>query len=236
VWRGQVVGTGQWTPILDHETHLALVALFAAPGRKTSTGNRAAYLLSGIARCGVCGGPITSHGAKRYPNGTTLRLYRCRPATGKSGYCVGRRQDWVDEYVTEVIVARLSRPDAAGLLVAESTPDVAALRDEAAALRVRLDGLAEAFAMGEVNRSQLAAGSARLQGRLDEIGAATVHRSRAPVLADLVDAEDVRTAWEALPLGRQREVVKTLITVTIHPGGGGKKTFDPSLVQIEWVD
>lgn len=232
---GEIVGVGQWPPIFSQETHQALVTLFADPSRKTSTGNRAAYLLSGIARCGVCGAAITAHGRKRYPNGTELRLYRCRPAIGKSGYCVGRRMDWVDGYVIDVIVGRLSREDARGLLVAEDRPDVAALQDEAAALRVRLDGLADAFALGEINRSQLQTGSARLQGRLDEIGQATAHVSRSPVLADLVNAEDVRAAWDRLSLARQREVVKTLMVVTILPGGGGRKSFDPDLVQIDWV-
>jgi site-specific DNA recombinase len=82
----------------------------------------------------------------------------------------------------------------------------------------------------------LAAGSERIQGRLDEITRAMAHTSRAPVLADLVEASDVRAAWGAMPLGRQREVVRTLITVKLHPGGGGRRTFDASKVEINWVE
>jgi site-specific DNA recombinase len=231
VWRGEVVGQGQWPPVFTMEVHRALVSLFSDPARKSSTGNRAAYLLSGIATCAVCGGFITSSGIKRTAGGYRY-LYRCRPRVGKPGYCVARSRDWVDEYVTEVVLARMARPDARALLVAEDRPDVAALQDEAAVLRVRLDGLAEAFAMGEIGRSQLAAGSERIQGRLDEITRATAHTSRAPVLADLVEASDVRAAWDAMPLGRQREVVRTLITVKLHPGGGGRRTFDASKVEI----
>jgi site-specific DNA recombinase len=141
----------------------------------------------------------------------------------------------VDEYVAEVIIARLSREDARELLVAEDRPDVAALRAEATTLRLRLDDLAEAFADGNLTRSQLVKASERIRLRLDAIEAATAHSSRAPVLADLVSAQDVRAAWQALPLDRRRAVVQALMAVRLLPGGGGRRPFDPSKVEITWL-
>jgi site-specific DNA recombinase len=230
VHRGEVVGRGQWPPIFDLDTHQALVTLLNDPARKTSTGNRAAYLLSGIATCGVCGGSISSAGVKGDGTGWYRYVYRCR-----INYCVGRRRDAVDEYVAEVIIARLSREDARELLVAEDRPDVAALRTEATTLRLRLDDLAEAFADGNLTRSQLVKASERIRLRLDAIEAATAHSSRAPVLADLVSAQDVRAAWQALPLDRRRAVVQALMAVRLLPGGGGRRPFDPSKVEITWL-
>ncbi|MEU8608772.1 recombinase family protein [Actinoplanes sp. NPDC048791] len=235
VWRGDVVGRGQWPPIFTEDMHHALVALLNDPTRRTSTGNRAAYLLSGIARCGVCGSPITAHGSKRStPGGKPRGMYRCRPPVGQAGYCVGRRRDWIDKYVTDVIIERLSRPDARDLLVDDARPDTEALRDEAGALRVRLDALADAFAVGDIDRGQLQSGTQRIRARLTEIDGLLAHTSRAPILVDLVEAEDVRSVWETIGLDRQRAVVQTLIDVVILPGGGGHREFDPTKVQITW--
>lgn len=235
VWRGDVVGRGQWPPIFTEDLHHALVALLNDPSRRTSTGNRAAYLLSGLAKCGVCGSTITTHGGKRStPGGPRRGMYRCRPPVGQVGYCVGRRRDWIDDYVSALVIERLSRPDARDLLTDDDRPDTEALRDEAGALRVRLDALADAFAVGDIDRGQLQSGSQRIRTRLDEIDGLVAHTSRAPVLVDLVEAEDVRATWEAVGLDRRRAVVQTLMEVTILPGGGGYREFDPTKVQITW--
>ena len=43
------------------------------------------------------------------------------------------------------------------------------------------------------------------------------------MLIELVDAENVRATWDGLGLDRQRAVVRLLVDVTVHPGGGGRK-------------
>lgn len=232
VHRGEIVGRAGWPAIVDESTWRAACAVLEDPSRRTTTGNRASYLLSGLAVCGGCGGPITSGGAKRSDGaGSTSwrRIYVCR-----AHKCVGRRQDWVDDFIGWAVVERVSRPDARALLVDEQTPDYAAMRTEAAALRVRLDELADAFAAGEITRAQMARGTEKMRTRLEEIEAAQTHVSRAPVLAELVTANDVQAQWDAYPLDRQRAVVAVLMTVTLHPGGGGRRTFDPDKVEIQW--
>lgn len=229
--RGEVLGPAKWPAVVSEDTWRATVTLLSDPARRTTTGNRASYLLSGLAVCGGCGGSITSGGVKRSSGGAVgwRRIYVCR-----AHKCVGRRQDWVDEFVSEVIVERLSRPDAADLLVDQDAPDFAVVRAEISALRVRLDGLADAYAVGEIDRDQMRTGTVRLRARLDGLEATQAHVSRAPVLAELVGVPDVRAAWDALNLDRQRAVVEILMTVTLHPGGGGRRTFDPNKVEITW--
>jgi site-specific DNA recombinase len=65
---------------------------------------------------------------------------------------------------------------------------------------MRLDQLAEQFADGALSASQLRADSERLRARLADVEAKMVHVDRAPLLADLVTASDVRKAWEAVGL------------------------------------
>lgn len=228
-WHGEIVGKGQWKAIISEDQHHAIVALVRDPSRRTSTGNRAAYLLSGIARCATCDCSITSGGVKSGGN-PTRKIYTCR-----RNRCVGRRLDWIDQYVSEVVIERLSRPDARELLAPQqASPDLAAARTEGAALRVRLDELADAFAAGEVTRAQLKRGTSQITDRLDELDALQAHVSRVPVLGDLVGSKDVRRTWNGLNLDRRRAVVQALMQVRIHPGGGGAKEFDHTKVEIVW--
>jgi hypothetical protein len=101
---------------------------------------------------------------------------------------------------THRVIERLSRDDARDLLIDDDRADLADLRAEQSTLRMRLDQLAEQFADGALSASQLRAGSERLRARLADVEAKMVHVDRAPLLADLVTASDVRKAWEAVGL------------------------------------
>jgi site-specific DNA recombinase len=242
-YKKKVVGKGQWPAIVSEETWRAAVALLEDPTRRTSTGNKAAYLLSGLAVCGVCGGSITSTGIKRSQKGNGYRyLYRCRPKPGKSGYCVGRRRDWVDGYVTEAVFDRFIRDDVADLLVSEDRPDAGELHEEKEAIRRQLDDAAASFARRGIDSRQLEIITKTLRQRLDEIAALTARPASIPVLREMVEASlsaaaderlaAVEAVWDRMTLDRRRAVVSEIMQVVLHPGGGGKKTFDPSLVEI----
>jgi len=229
-YRGDVVGEGQWPAIVSEQVYQAARSLVSDPKRRTSTGNRAAYLLSGIATCAVCGGPITSTGV----GGSRKRpLYRCR-----AGYCVGVVREWADQYTTEEIVGRLSRPDADELLVDHHAPDFNALAGEERALREILDGAAVDYADKLITRSQLRIITERTRAKLEEVARLQQHTSRAPALARLVGAKDVRAEWESEDFGLdgRRMAVQALVTVRLHPGGSGRHGFDPSKVEIVWKD
>jgi DNA invertase Pin-like site-specific DNA recombinase len=243
-YQGEVVGQGQWPAIVSEPEWRAAVAQLRDPARRTSTGNRAAYLVSGIARCGSCDSPITSAGIKKSTKqGENVRyLYRCRPRVGKPGYCVGRRRDWVDGYVTERVLERLCRDDAASLLEDDERPDLEALRLEQLDIRTQLDDAAMSFARRAIDARQLELITKELQGRKAEIDAMSAHTLRAPVLRVLVEAGTsvvpderlaaVEAVWQGLTLDHQRAVVSVLMEVVLHPGGGGRRTFDPTKVQI----
>jgi site-specific DNA recombinase len=242
--RGQIVGKGQWSQIITEDQHHAVVALLRDPSRRTTTGNRAAYLLSGLAKCGVCGGSITSCGVTQSVSAKGVKstkrrvLYRCR-----SRACAAVARDWADEWVVEHLIARLSREDAADLLVDEERPDSTALADEAHAIRLRLDEAAAAFARQAIDARQLEIITADLNGRQEEIREAQQHTSRAPILRELVEAgagladADAREAavlavWKRMTLERHRAVLQCLVDVTVNPGGGGRKSFDPNKVEV----
>ncbi len=230
-YRGEVVGLAQWPGIVDEPTWRAAVALIGDPSRKTSPGFATRWLLSALARCGVCGATVSSAGTARIRrDGERRTVYRCRTRQH-----VARDARPVDDLVTRVVLARLSQPDASGLLADRDAPDATALVTEAGTIRGRLDEVAAAYAAGALDLGQLTTASDALRARLRAVQARQGSSRRVPVLGALVGAEDVRRVWDALPFERQRAVVDLLVQVTIDPvTEQGPRVFDPSLVRIGW--
>lgn len=221
VYRGEVVGPGNWPAILPEDTHRAVRALLDDPARRKVTSNGPRWLLSGLAVCGVCRQPVHTSGARG------RIVYRC------VGH-VARSTEPLDRFVSDLVVARLSQPDAAELLVAKSPDDTAGLHERATALRVQLDEVAGLFADGKVTAAQLATASDRLRAHLADVERHLAEASREPAVAELVRG-DARRVWDRLSLVRRRAVVAALLTVVVvpHASRGGTR-FRPEAIGITW--
>ena len=230
-YHGEIVGQGQWEPLVPEDTWRAVRGILEDPARKPPRGVRT--LLGGLALC-PCGNVVTG-----MPSHTGHHIYRCTPATRNRSYAgphVARQAEPVEKFIERVVVGRLSRPDAADLVtVEESGIDVAALREEAAAIRRNLEEMAADRVLGLITRPQMLAATERANIRLDEIGTELGHAARENVLAPLVAAENAAELWETLDLSRKRAVIKTLMAITLHsPGRGAPRPFDPATVSITW--
>lgn len=231
---GEVIGKGQWEPLLDEDTWRGVVAVLTDPSRRTTDRYARTYLGSGLYLCGVCGGPLTGNTTAGGGPGNRRAAYRCRAADRDGQSHVVRDVERLDAWVVEVIVERLSRPDA----LEASAPrqeDTAPLHAEAAALRARLDEAARGWAAGALTQAQLLAATSELRTRLDAVEARIGQSRQGSVLDGLTGADDVRAAWEAMPLDRQRAVLDVLMTVTVLPREKtgrlrGGTYFDPSKV------
>jgi DNA invertase Pin-like site-specific DNA recombinase len=231
-YRGEVIGPATWPALVDEGTWRAAVAVLSDPTRKTSPGFATRWLLSSLARCGVCGDTVSSAGVAgaTRSDGSRRTVYRCR--TRKH---VARQAEPVDNLVSQIVVERLSRPDAAALLVDDDAPDAEALRIEAQALRIKLDTLAIEFASDSLTASQLRVATEHVRARLLTVESAQAHTDKVPVLGDVVGAEDVQEVWDGLSFDRKRAVIDALMSVTIEPEPlQGARHFRPDLVRIEW--
>jgi site-specific DNA recombinase len=231
VYHGEIVGQGQWEPLVPEETWRAVRGILEDPSRKPPRGVRT--LLGGLALC-PCGNVVTG-----MPSHTGQHIYRCAPATRNRDYPgphVARQAAPVEEFITKLVIGRLSRADAADLVAdSEGVPDVGALREEAAAIRRNLEEMAAYRALGLITRPQLLAATERANIRLEEIGTELEHAARENVLAPLVVAQNAAEVWERLDVSRQRAVIKTLMSVTLHsPGRGPRRPFDPATVTVTW--
>lgn len=230
-YRGEVVGTGTWTKLVPEETWRAVRAVLTDPSRDRPRGVRT--LLGGVARCS-CGQPVFGTRTSRGAAG-----YRCRALAGKDVTRAGgpghacRLAGPVDDYITDLVVERLSRPDAADLLVDQGRPDVEALRTEARALRARLEEIAREFADDDTMPvSMVRIMTERVQAKLGAVEAQMVDAGRLSVLGPLAGVADVRAVWDGLDVDRRRAVVDALMTITLHSPGRGARTFDRATVQI----
>ncbi len=223
VHRGQVVGEGDWPALLEHGAYEQVRAVLADPARRTAQSTAAVHLLSGIARCGVCGGPMRASQNRSVPS------YRCAERS-----CVSRNRRDVDEMVTRLVLGYLAHPDAAALLRPDSSADHAAAAEEARGLRARLDTAADDYADGKIDSRQLERITARIRPALAAADARVRTIDDAPLLEGLVANDLAAAVWERLPLSRRRGVVDLLVTVSIDRARRGQRTFDPGSVRITW--
>jgi hypothetical protein len=196
VHNGEMVGEAAWPALVDRETFYAALAIMKDPNRLSVRGDQ--RLLTGAALCGVCKGPVHVGGNGGYP------VYRCATSTGH----FSRKAAPVDEYVSEVMIARLSRSDAADLFTPpERGPDKSELIREADQLRRKLDGLAALYEEGVLTAKGVRQSSERLKAQLADVDAKLAEANGIPRAArTIVKAADVR----------------------------GAVTFRPETVQIEW--
>ena len=236
VHKGEVIGQAGWPAITDEATWRGVKAMLTDPARRTNAGAPPKWLLSGLARCGVCGAPVrsTSGGSRGRPQ---KPAYTCR-----SGKHVVRDAAAVDLMVMDAVAERLSRPDVADLLAQGAGPDLHELRLRRAALDAELEDCRQRAETGEVSLVLAGRREKELLRRLGDVDAAIGQASRGSVLAGVVDAPDPAAAWRALTdLDRRRAIVAELVEVTILPGRKGRRPgwragesyFDPSTVRVE---
>jgi site-specific DNA recombinase len=226
-----IVGTAPWAPILDEEVWRSVVAKLTDPDRRTNfaPGPAPRWLGSGIYRC-ICGSVMRANKSGVHAD---RPIYRCQETgTGHVSVPVAP----MDDLVRRVVVEKLSRPDAVGLIAAPAKGvDVAALRAELATCRARLDEIAADYEDDRITRTQFLTRTDKRRAKMAAIEAQLAEATEVSPLAPLIGADDVAAAWKALTMGQQRAVIQALVTITVQPAGRGRRpevkdrvTFGPA--------
>lgn len=239
VHRGEVVGRYPWAdaaPVTE-DVWSAVCAVLADSTRTTAPGNKPQHLGSGLYVCWGCERPSLRMGKASGRGGDGHPMYVCRsgcpPLWGRRH--VGRQALALDAYVEELVVARLSRPDAADLVhVDDEGPrvDAKALRAERVQVRASLEALDDDLDAHRIDRARWERRNTSLTARLAEIDRALVPPARSP-LAGVADAEDPAAAYHGLSLERRRAVLSALMVVTVLPLRRKGGPFDPDGVEVE---
>lgn len=104
---------GQWKPILDEDTWERVLLVFNDPnrrGRKTARPGARQYLLTGLVRCGRCGGLMYGNGYARHPVENEDRFSYACANSGKvtNSHALSVSGVRLDEHVEKLVLLRLT--------------------------------------------------------------------------------------------------------------------------------
>lgn len=246
----EILGRALWAPAVSEEKWRAARVILLDPKRRTSPGNARVWLLAGIAVCGICGATVkcttTGNGGKLKnpaPRETWAPAYRCNASANH----VLRRAVNLDRYVKDLAIDRLSRPDAAELLLPpRAAPDpLMNLASEANALRAKLDSIAADYAEDLITRKQMIDMTSATRARMEENEARMARRAATSVLVSVpLGTPDIAEQWDGWHLDKRRAIISAIMTITVHkarrgrpPGfkaGAGQTYFDMDTIEIGW--
>lgn len=232
---------GVWPPIVDRAKWERVVALLSAPERRkngltmstgevTRPGAREHLLSWGIGECGLCGGMLRAVHRKTAKYGVARRYYQCEAKA-----CLGRDEARVDELVAQLLVARLSQPDALSWGMPDESEERAAA-ERVESIRRRVEETEAAAADGTLPIASASAILARLRPAL-ETAEETFRRLAVRGSRDVLAAAAGPKAaqwWEGASVAQRRRLVEALLSkVVILPTTRGPG-FKPEHVAVEW--
>ena len=243
VHRGEVVGRGNWEPILDEPTWRQVCAklrgnrkVTTATGgtyvvgdkhRGNQTGRR--YLLTGgVAVCGVCGAALVgskSSSATRPGVCTPSPYLFCHPRNGGKG-CVGILGTETEEYVVAELLDVITRRRDHELI---DDGAVGAQRDRLTTKLAGIDEqrkeLARMWATRQLTGTEWGEARAGLDAEQHRI---EVELAGLPVPTETRDPAAILADWPVMTLDERRQVIRDYIqAVTVHRAKPGTKGFDP---------
>jgi site-specific DNA recombinase len=232
VYRGEVVGKGQWPAILDRDTQERLAAVLKDKSRGKLVVARS-YLLPGFAYCGRCGARLVSR-----PTGNKRRAYRCsRTFGGCDGIVIVA--DPLEDLVRDAVFIALDTPELRDAVRAAEGEDIVqaelleSLRqDEGTLEQLARDHYADAL----ITRAEYLFARVAIEERIKTSRQHLEARSRDSVLTRLPEGADgLREAWETRGLDWRRSLIGTVIEkVIVKPSSAGANRFDPERVEVVW--
>lgn len=224
VHRGKVIGQGNWEPLISKEVHDRVLEILMDPTRVTYRGSDVKHLLSGIARCGVCG-----EGMRYYhPNSSKSPRYVCSARS-----CVVRRADLVEEYVELAMVRLLERVE-----LRTDDDENARLTTEIERQRRRLDMYAQQLADEQITDEAFQKLDRAIRAKI--VAAASELKMTAPSrLTMRLAGPEAADRWEELGIVDQRLAIREHLTIRIMPSTVGTRRFtidDVELTPIKTPD
>ncbi|WP_369253327.1 recombinase family protein [Geodermatophilus amargosae] len=229
--RGEVVGPAQWAPIIspaDRDRILARMAEQVRSGRRTPR----RYVLSGLLRCGKCGGKLYASPREH------SRRYVCLKGPDHGG--CGRLTvvaEPLEQLLVEAVLQRLDGPELADVLAGRRGDALAGeLSDGLAGDQDQLDELAVMFGKQEISAREWRAAREPIERRMQERQRRLSAATRTDALNGLPgNGGQLRQQWDDLSLSRQAAIVAAVLDhAVVEPGQLGARSLDPSRVRAVW--
>jgi len=195
---------GTWPPLVDDVTFAKVHALLTDSSRRTSRPGRGKHELSLIARCDICGGPLT---VTYRTNRNGQRAYFCREKS-----CVHIPAADLDAYAADVMCAYLDEPEnARQLTVRDTGPELDAVREELETARAELRDWRARARRREITAASFAEIEPAIAAEVARLEEREKRLQVPPELAGFADGHaSYRAAWDAADTATRRRVARLL--------------------------
>lgn len=226
---GEIVGESVWPAIIPPADSDRLRSLLSNPERGAGNANGRTYLLSGILRCGKCGGSMCGRprsGVPRYvcpnlPGGTTC---------GGTATNAAR----TDEHVRDLVLVALASPELSDRL-RKPADDDRELDATITADEEKLEELADSWASNEITRAEWRTARDKIATRLERNRSRLATASQSVAIAELVgDYDELLGRWEQMNTSQRRAAVAaTVERIDVNPSDP-RKRWDPERFAPVW--
>lgn len=233
VHRGEVVGTAEWAPIVDQETHGALVAELHQ--RSKGAGQPALMRwCNQLLFCGRCGHYLSgSYVSEKRPF-----RYWCNPVRGGCGK-LAIQGPKTEAEIERQVLEYLTRPDVvARLSDARSNDGLDRARGAIAEDEEQLRTLSRMWAEKQITLDEYAEARRIIEKRLRDAQAVTLAAVPERVRR-VVAADDIAATWGGLDPATKREVAQTVLASggmsgwTVKPSEStAARTFNPARLEL----
>lgn len=230
-YKGEIVGSATWPPVISREEGEAIRAVFNR--RKRLEAPARTSLLVGLLVCGICGKKLVSH------NKEGNRRYICRKDTMTGRGCGGIyiTANLVEEFIVNAVLTRLNSPEMERSLTQDKPNRKAiALHAELTSLDDRYIELAEMVGQGEMSRVDYQIARKIVDQRKSELERTLAKERGVIALAGgLGSPQLISKKWQTLNLDRQRAILKAIlesvqVDKVIQAGMG----FNPARLRPVW--
>jgi site-specific DNA recombinase len=226
--KGQIAGDAQWKAIVSEADWWTIQGILDDPARRTAKSGAVRHMLSGVAKCGRCGGWMRPNAVNGNP------VYRCG-----TNNCTAIRRDWLNEFISDIAIKRLIETDLWDRLM-ESDDTFRAAMGEAKTLRGRIEEAFEGYKSGVLTMAEYGDVKESLTPMVDAAEAraksATAAASLRPLMG-ITSEEIMRAAWNAMPVEARKEACRLIfVTIEIQKSRPGRqRIMHPDRVAYETI-
>lgn len=227
---GSVDGVHGGIPaILDEDTHRRLILLLSDKRRLLHSGSARTHLLSGLLRCGLCGGPMYAH---RAPNGKRYN-YACAKHAGGCGRVVIHGPN-AEEQVEEMVLVAAESPEFSSAVERRRkrtgvVVDFDQLREDEAAL-MALDRAR--YVERTLSQERYDVLVRELQARIEDTKAKIMRRESESVVVAL--GNEARAKWAASGLEWRRTFITAMAERIEVTPATLRGRYDPERIQVRY--
>lgn len=241
-----------WAPLFDDPAWItewwAAYRMLDDPSRTVSKAAQTEHLLSYIMVCGICA-RRTATG--RPPGGQRNMRLSCRddprmdPVPKMGPGCTSIVAQWAEDYVTDLVIARLSQPEVIAAAGDADDADAVTARARAAALQAKLDEFWTSAMRTDgrgITLAKYEEARAQIEPQILEAKRAAEAAAAPPLLREFLSLTQgagegvVRRAWEdELELEARRDIIKLLFEfIRLGRGKPGRGGFEPERISYKW--